>query len=78
MSTPSQTAKPDLSSLRIDRTQRDAGKGGISAHGFQNLDSVVLGKVFAPILDKSEGFPSVVDSTIMQPPLFPEMRCRAT
>jgi RND family efflux transporter MFP subunit len=28
MSTPSQTAKPDLSSLRIDRTQRDADKGG--------------------------------------------------
>ena len=28
MSTSSQTAKPDLSSLRIDRTQRDSGKGG--------------------------------------------------
>src|ERR1700677_4616707 len=28
MPMPSETAKPDLSSLRIDRTQRDAGKGG--------------------------------------------------
>src|SRR5580693_2362895 len=28
MPIPSETAKPDLSSLRIDRTQRDAGKGG--------------------------------------------------
>src|ERR1700723_4651195 len=28
MPMPSETAKPNLSSLRIDRTQRDAGKGG--------------------------------------------------
>ena len=28
MSTTSQATKPDLSSLRIDRTQRDTGKGG--------------------------------------------------
>src|SRR6202522_7246 len=28
MPMPSETEKPDLSSLRIDRTQRDAGKGG--------------------------------------------------
>src|SRR5580692_568171 len=28
MPMPSETAKPDLSSLRIDRAQRDAGKGG--------------------------------------------------